>query len=291
MRSRGTAFSSAGCAMAPPGPGGTVGDPEEAAEGPAVDGADAVAGAEDRALADSMAARISFLLMRPPAPLPSIPARSTWFSFARRRTRGELRISLPLPRPEGAAPAAGRAAGAAAAGVAEAAGAAAGAGGAGATVLDVSVRCAEGAGVAAWTGDGAGAAVGAPVDAPTASITATTVWIGTVCPSVTLISLSTPAEGAGISASTLSVEISNSGSSRSMRSPGFLSHLVMVPSKMLSPIWGMMTSTAMAFLFPFYVDDCPESQSRESKVKSRQLKVESQDPSQRAIPSRSNFRP
>src|SRR6266581_4477893 len=238
MRSRGTAFSSAGCAMAPPGPGGTVGDPEEAAEGPAVDGADAVAGAEDRALADSMAARISFLLMRPPAPLPSIPARSTWFSFARRRTRGELRISLPLPRPEGAAPAAGRAAGAAA-----------GAGG---------------AGVAAWTGDGAGAAVGAPADAPTASITATTVWIGTVCPSVTLISLSTPAEGAGISASTLSVEISNSGSSRSMRSPGFLSHLVMVPSKMLSPIWGMMTSTAMAFLFPFYVDDCPESQSRES---------------------------
>src|SRR6266851_5211204 len=98
MRSRGTAFSSAGCAMAPPGPGGTEGDPEEAAEGPAVDGADAVAGAEDRALADSMAARISFLLMRPPAPLPSIPARSTWFSFARRRTRGELRISLPLPR-------------------------------------------------------------------------------------------------------------------------------------------------------------------------------------------------
>src|SRR5712692_6249826 len=280
MRSRGTAFSSAGCAMAPPGPGGTVGDPEEAAEGPAVDGADAVAGAEDRALADSMAARISFLLMRPPAPLPSIPARSTWFSFARRRTRGELRISLPLPRPEGEAPAAGRAAGAAA-----------GAGGTGATALDVSLRCAEGAGVSAWTGDGAGAAVGAPVDAPTASITATTVWIGTVCPSVTLISLSTPAEGAGISASTLSVEISNSGSSRSMRSPGFLSHLVMVPSKMLSPIWGMMTSTAMAFLFPFYVDDCPESQSRESKVKSRQLKVESQDPSQRAIPSRSNFRP
>src|SRR6266849_4265815 len=236
MRSRGTAFSSAGCAMAPPGPGGTVGDPEEAAEGPAVDGFDAVAGAEDRALADSMAARISFLLMRPPAPLPSIPARSTWFSFARRRTRGELRISLPLPRPEGEAPAAGRAAGAAA-----------GAGGTGATALDVSVRCAEGAGVAAWTGDGAGAAVGAPVDAPTASITATTVWIGTVCPSVTLISLSTPAEGAGISASTLSVEISNSGSSRSMRSPGFLSHLVMVPSKMLSPIWGMMTSTAMEF--------------------------------------------
>jgi hypothetical protein len=60
-----------------------------------------------------------------------------------------------------------------------------------------------------------------------------------------LISFSTPAEGDGISASTLSVEISKSGSSRSTLSPGFLSHLVMVPSKMLSPIWGITISTAM----------------------------------------------
>src|SRR6202521_2711059 len=74
--------------------------------------------------------------------------------------------------------------------------------------------------------------------------------MGTVCPSVTLISFNTPAAGAGSSASTLSVEISNSGSSRSMWSPGFFSHLVMVPSKMLSPIWGMMTSTAIALPLP-----------------------------------------
>ena len=60
--------------------------------------------------------------------------------------------------------------------------------------------------------------------APAASITATTVLTGTVCPSAILISRSTPAAGAGISASTLSVEISNSGSSRSTLSPGFLSH-------------------------------------------------------------------
>src|SRR5215469_3767655 len=71
--------------------------------------------------------------------------------------------------------------------------------------------------------------------------------MGTVWPSGILISLRTPAEGEGISASTLSVEISKSGSSRSTLSPGFLSHLVMVPSKMLSPIWGMTTSTAMTF--------------------------------------------
>src|SRR3974377_626124 len=69
----------------------------------------------------------------------------------------------------------------------------------------------------------------------------------TFWPSVILISCRTPAEGDGISASTLSVEISKSGSSRSTLSPGFLSHLVIVPSKMLSPIWGMTTSTAMTF--------------------------------------------
>jgi hypothetical protein len=51
--------------------------------------------------------------------------------------------------------------------------------------------------------------------APVSSISPTTVLIATVSPSFTLMSLSTPAVGDGISASTLSVEISNSGSSRS----------------------------------------------------------------------------
>ncbi len=106
------------------------------------------------------------------------------------------------------------------------------------------------AGVAAGD-DAAGAGAGAGADAaavPAPSITATIVWIGTVCPSGTLISFSTPAEGEGISASTLSVEISNRGSSRSTLSPGFFSHLVMVPSNMLSPIWGMTTSTGIAVI-------------------------------------------
>src|ERR1700684_2693835 len=78
--------------------------------------------------------------------------------------------------------------------------------------------------------------------------------MGTVWPSPTLISFSTPAEGEGISASTLSVEISNSGSSRSILSPAFFSHLVIVPSKMLSPICGMMTSTAM--VISYALDAC-----------------------------------
>src|SRR5437773_1293468 len=63
-------------------------------------------------------------------------------------------------------------------------------------------------------GGGAGGAVAAAVAAgpaafsPAAPITATTLLTGTVSPSLTLISSSTPAPGDGISASTLSVEIS-----------------------------------------------------------------------------------
>jgi hypothetical protein len=70
----------------------------------------------------------------------------------------------------------------------------------------------------------------------------TTVLIGTVAPGSTRISLRMPEAGAGISASTLSVEISKSGSSRWTRSPTFFIHLVIVPSAIDSPIWGMMTS-------------------------------------------------
>src|SRR5205823_931365 len=70
----------------------------------------------------------------------------------------------------------------------------------------------------------------------------TTVLMPTVFPSSTRISANVPAAGEGISVSTLSVEISKRGSSRSTRSPDFLSHLVRVPSTMLSPIWGITTS-------------------------------------------------
>src|SRR6266481_5162921 len=134
---------------------------------------------------------------------------------------------------------------------ADAAGAAAGAAGAGGGAAGLA---------AAGVGAGAGAALagaGADADAaaePAPSITATMVWMGTVWPSAILISFRTPAEGEGISASTLSVEISKRGSSRSTLSPGFLSHLVMVPSKMLSPIWGITMSTAMCVLLEDLVD-------------------------------------
>ena len=81
-------------------------------------------------------------------------------------------------------------------------------------------------------------------DAPfSVSMRATTVWTSTVTPSKTRISASTPAVGAGISASTLSVLISKIGSSRFTSSPTFFSHFDSVPSAIDSPIWGMMTST------------------------------------------------
>ena len=66
--------------------------------------------------------------------------------------------------------------------------------------------------------------------------------MATVWPSCTRISTSTPACGAGISASTLSVEISKIGSSRLTASPTFFIHRDSVPSAMDSPIWGMITS-------------------------------------------------
>ena len=51
--------------------------------------------------------------------------------------------------------------------------------------------------------------------------------------------------GAGTSVSTLSVEISSSGSSAWTSSPTCLSHFVMVPSETETPICGMTTSTAV----------------------------------------------
>jgi hypothetical protein len=65
---------------------------------------------------------------------------------------------------------------------------------------------------------------------------ATTVLMGTFEPTGQMIFFKTPGAAAGISVSTLSVEISKRGSSRSTRSPSFFSHFVIVPSNMDSPI-------------------------------------------------------
>src|SRR5579859_1079023 len=238
MRSRGTPICSAGtycvpCAAGPPPPANGAGatgggGATRGAAGAGAAEAEIAAGAAEPAIAASM----SCLLTRPPAPVPGTVVRSMPCSLAMRRTSGEECTR--------AASLAALAAGATAVGC----------GDGGGTICGFGAGAAAAAGTGAGAGAalaGAGAGAGAAAADPAASITATTVLIGTVWPSLTLISLSTPADGDGISASTLSVEISKSGSSRSTLSPGFFSHLVIVPSKMLSPIWGITTSAAIAF--------------------------------------------
>src|ERR1039457_6466911 len=148
---------------------------------------------------------MSPFVIRPADPVPATWLKSTLLSFAIFLTSGDDRTFSPEA--------------AAAAGSATAAtGAAAEAG-------------------AAFAGAGP---TGFP--APLPPTTATTVFPPTVAPSGNLISVSTPAAGDGISASTLSVEISNRGSSRSTRSPTCFSHFVIVPSVIDSPICGIGTS-------------------------------------------------
>src|SRR6201991_1812027 len=150
---------------------------------------------------------MSVFVIRPDAPVPETVLRSTLLSLAILRTSGEERTRSPSV---------GTVAGAGVVGCAAA----------GSDVL------------------GAGTVAGAAAFPAAPPMTATTVLIVTVEPSGTLISERTPATGEGISASTLSVEISKIGSSRWTLSPTFLSHLVMVPSVMDSPICGIRTSVA-----------------------------------------------
>src|SRR5438094_3622789 len=77
------------------------------------------------------------------------------------------------------------------------------------------------------------------------SKTARSVPIGTVCPSSTLISRSVPDTGDGISVFTLSVCTSTRRSYLFTFSPGFLSHLPIVPSVTDSPSFGIFNSNAM----------------------------------------------
>jgi hypothetical protein len=135
-----------------------------------------------------------------------------------------------------------------------------------------SIGAAAGAEVAGATGDAAAeveaagaedpgrgaagaAATGAAGDAAAApasvSITAITCPTGMVSPSWARISTIRPAAGEGISESTLSVEMSRTFSSRAIKSPTFFVQRTIVPSVMLSPIWGMTMSIRIRSTFPF----------------------------------------
>src|ERR1043165_8891884 len=195
-----------------------------------------------------MKLRMSFLVTRPLRPVPSSLEMSTPCSCAILRTRGldfvRRRSSTVAAVPSFCS--AGFSAGAGGGGgvgfswtgggdggAVDGGGAACGGGGGGAT------GC---AGFSSTTFAAGASAVAAPVP----SSTATTVFTSTVSPSLNLTSVNVPAAGDGISASTLSVEISNNGSSRSTRSPTFFSHFVIVPSAMDSPICGITTSVLIS---------------------------------------------
>ena len=175
---------------------------------------------------------MSFLVTRPPRPVPGTALTSTPCSEAMRATTGETNV---LPS---AAPSVG-------AGGAGAAGAGAAACGAGA-----------GSGAVSGSGSGSGAAggssaAGAGGAEPAGPITASFVPTSTVSPSWTRICSTTPEPGLGTSVSTLSVEISSSDSSAAISSPSFFSHLVIVPSDTETPICGMTTSIAVSVAIRF----------------------------------------
>ena len=152
-------------------------------------------------------ASTSSRVIRPPSPVPATADRSTSCSAASRRTTGDNR-ALGAAGP-GAGPA-----------------------------------VPAGDGSAAGEGRSAGTA-GAATASPAAPITATTELTGTVSPARARICSSTPPTGAGTSASTLSVDISNSGSSRSTVSPTRLVQRTIVPSAIDSPICGISTSVGI----------------------------------------------
>jgi hypothetical protein len=69
--------------------------------------------------------------------------------------------------------------------------------------------------------------------------------MGTVCPSSTLTSRSVPDTGDGISVFTLSVCTSTRRSYLFTVSPGFFSHLPIVPSVTDSPSFGIFSSNML----------------------------------------------
>ena len=89
----------------------------------------------------------------------------------------------------------------------------------------------------------AAAGAGGPPAGASSSVSmiAISALLGTVAPSSARISLSTPANGEGTSAFTLSVITSTSGSYFATVSPGCLSQRPIVPSATLSPSWGIVT--------------------------------------------------
>src|SRR5215211_6384752 len=179
---------------------------------------------------------MSFLVTRPPVPVPGISVISTPCSSARRRTTGEERVrrrvsaSSISARPSPSARAA---------------------------VRSLSLSCATGwasvpeagnssVGASAAVFSCGGASAAGESSSPATATSAISVPTSTVEPSETRNFSILPATGEGNSALTLSVSTSARGSSISTSSPSDLSQRVMVPSVMLSPSCGIVTGLATA---------------------------------------------
>src|SRR5579884_1435140 len=182
---------------------------------------------------DSTNARMSFFVTRPPEPVPGTWEGSIPCSPAILATTGETNA---LPLPEDCSAAGGAAEGSGAVGAGVSAGDAASA--------SASAVAGSGASSAAGAG-GSGSAAGASAAAEP-PICPSFVPTSTVSPSWTRICVSVPEAGLGTSVSTLSVEISSSGSSASTCSPSCFSQRVSVPSETDTPICGITTSTAVS---------------------------------------------
>ncbi len=148
------------------------------------------------------------------------PPRSIACSRARRRTAGETRRSSsgaffewPLPEGSGAP-------------------------------LAIAVT------VAGSVAGGSACGADARRSAPTSSMIAIGVPVGTVSPSLTINSRIVPLTGAGTSAFTLSVETSTNASYFSTVSPTFLSHCATVPSVTDSPSCGIVIVVGIIPSFP-----------------------------------------
>src|SRR5918997_5915891 len=177
---------------------------------------------------------MSFLVTRPPVPVPGISAISTPCSSAIRRTTGEERVRRsvsassisPRPLPSLSARATARCLSVSCA--------------AGWASVPEAGNSSVGASAATFSCGGASAA-GESISSVTSAISVPT---STVEPSETRNFSILPATGEGNSALTLSVSTSARGSSISTSSPSDLSQRFIVPSVTLSPSCGIVTGLA-----------------------------------------------
>src|ERR671913_997046 len=177
---------------------------------------------------------MSFLVTRPPVPVPGISAISTPCSSARRRTTGEERVRRrvsapsiwPRPLPSLSAETVARCPSVRFA--------------AGWASVPEAGNSSVGESAATFSCGGASAAW----ESLSSATSAISVPTSTVEPSETRNFSIVPATGEGNSALTLSVSTSARGSSISTSSPSDLSQRVMVPSVTLSPSCGIVTGLA-----------------------------------------------